>query len=1132
MFRQLRNYTIYLFITLFALWQCVDAMALPLDSYAPSSRFSSGRWVKIAVEETGPHLITAEQLRRWGFNDVNKVRVYGYGGYTMDEKLTTDGYIDDIPEVLSESVAKGLVFYAMGPYNLEKLNGIWSRRPNYYSQKGYYYLAESEESRVSAAVTATPGATGTPATTFTETVTHELEQVSPGSTGHEFLGENFMQRPVQAFKFDLPGTTDDAVSFRCRFAAKTVGASGRISYNVNGENVADSGNDIVPVSSDDQKLHYETRTMTHDVTVNGQSLELTISFSSDGSVRLARLDNININYQRALSMNDGVLTFHSPSRSLSLSGITSETRVWDVTDPSAHRVVDFERSGSNALWSVSAPAGERNYVAWNPDAAMPSPAYVGIVGNHDLHGAPVPEMVIITASQWKEQADKLADLHRNDPLRPLDVMVVDQDEVFDEFASGVAHIGAFRRMLKMMWDRGGGSASSESRLKYVLLMGRAIYDHRRITQEVKSLTMPLMPQWQTEDGGFDNTSYTTEDYLTFLRDGSGAMDGTDYHCISVGRIPVTDKKEAEGVVAKIEAYMNDRTDGQWKNRVLLVADDGKKDEDNVHMRQMEKVAGVLSSTSGGSNRLYDKAYVDAFPVVNNVADGARDRMYGKLKQGVAWWWFIGHANEFSWTGEGLLTLNDLKNVNFTHQPMLYAATCDFLRWDVTTISGAEMLFMARNGIIGAIAATRPVLISLNERISLAMAAQTFATDENGLALTTGEIMRRAKNTLLTRDTNKMRYVLLGDPALAVAEPQYNMVIDRINGETVTSDAQVTLKARQLVNVEGHVVDKAGALAAGFAGVLTSTLYDADYSTTSLGHNDNDRMTFEERGERIHVGTGRVADGKFSFVIDMPSEIASNFRPATLSVYASSETGTDAAGITRDLYVYGYDDSRDSDVTPPVIETFYLNSEMFRDGMTVSQAPIVIARVSDDCGVNLSSSGVGHQLSLLLDGNEACQDVVSYYVPGDDGPLWGTLRYQLSGLSEGAHTLRLRVWDTSNNMAESTIAFNVNAGARAEIINLYTDASPATDHADFYVEHNRPGKASAVTVTVYDLMGRIVWSGGHSAADGDEMGVPVTWNLTDMGGRRVPRGIYVYRAVVTVDGEQHASASRKLAVTAR
>lgn len=1106
-------------------------MALPLDGYAASSRFASGRLVKIAVEQSGPHLITSDLLRRWGFNDVSKVRVYGYGGYTQDDKLTSSGYIDDIPEVLSEQVARGLVFYAVGPYNMEKLNGVWSRRPNYYSQYGYYYLAESDESREAGASTATAGASGVPATTFTETVTHEVEQVSPGSTGHEFLGENFMLRPVQAFKFDLPGKTGDAVSFRCRFAAKTIGSSGRIAYAVNGETVADGGNDIIPVASDDQKLHYETRTMTHNAKVSGESMELTVSFSSDGSVRLARLDNINVNYQRSLSMPGGVLVFHSPSASLSLSGVTPDTRVWDVTDPARHRTVNFERSGTNASWTVTA-AGERSYVAWNPDAAMPSPTYVGIASNHDLHAAPVPEMVIITASQWREQADMLAGLHRNDPLRPLDVMVVEQDAVFDEFASGVPHIGAFRRMLKMLWDRGGGSATSDSRLKYVLLMGRAIYDHRRITPEVKALTMPLIPQWQTEDGGFDNTSYTTEDYLTFLRDGSGAMDGTDYHCISVGRIPVTDKKEAEGVVAKIAAYMNDRTDGQWKNRVLLVADDGKKDEDNVHMRQMEKVADVLASTPGGRNRLYDKAYVDAFPVVNNVAEGARDRMYGKLKQGVAWWWFTGHANEFSWTGEGLLTLNDLKNVNFTHQPMLYAATCDFLRWDVTTISGAEMLFMARNGIIGAIAATRPVLISLNERVSLAMAAQTFATDENGLALTTGEIMRRAKNTLLARDTNKMRYVLLGDPALAVAEPQYDMVIDRIDGEAVTPDAQITIKARQLVNVEGRVIDKSGAVTADFDGVLKSTLYDADYSTTSLGHNENDRVTFEERGERIHVGTGRVAGGKFSFVIDMPSEIASNFRPATLSVYASTDAGTDAAGTTRDLYVYGYDDSRDDDVTPPVIEAFYLNSEMFRDGMTVSQAPVVIARVSDDCGVNLSSSGVGHQLSLLLDGNEACQDVVSYYVPGDEGPLSGTLRYRLNCLSEGGHTLRLRVWDTSNNMAESTISFNVNAGARAEIINLYTDASPATDHADFYIEHNRPGKATSVTVTVYDLMGRMVWSGGHNAADGDEMGIPVTWNLTDMSGRRVARGIYVYRAVVNVNGEEHASASRKLAVTAR
>ena len=40
-----------------------------------------------------------------------------------------------------------------------------------------------------------------------------------------------------------------------------------------------------------------------------------------------------------------------------------------------------------------------------------------------------------------------------------------------------------------------------------------------------------------------------------------------------------------------------------------------------------------------------------------------------------------------------------------------------------------------------------------------------------------------------------------------------------------------------------------------------------------------------------------------------------------------------------------------------------------------------------------------------------------------------------------------------------------------------------------------------------------------------------WNLSDAAGRRVQRGIYVYRATVALDGEQHVSAARKLAVAA-
>jgi hypothetical protein len=43
--------------------------------------------------------------------------------------------------------------------------------------------------------------------------------------------------------------------------------------------------------------------------------------------------------------------------------------------------------------------------------------------------------------------------------------------------------------------------------------------------------------------------------------------------------------------------------------------------------------------------------------------------------------------------------------------------------------------------------------------------------------------------------------------------------------------------------------------------------------------------------------------------------------------------------------------------------------------------------------------------------------------------------------------------------------------------------------------------------------------------------PVTWNMQDNGGTRVPGGIYIYRATITADGVQMATKAQKLAIPA-
>ncbi len=1100
------------------------------DTYSDKSVLSEGRWVKISVTKTGMHLITASDLQSWGFSDLRKVRIYGYGCVSPSDILSKDTYIDDLPSVASEVVPRGIVFYARGPVQWTcDRNGRWTHTLDYYTNQGYYFITESDSDNT-VPVTASAKESPLPATTYTARLWHESEIVNPGLTGHTFLGEDFQYTRSQTFRFTLDGIADNKVWVNCSFAARTVGGTSSLSFKVNDSAVETSSSSIIPSTTNNSHYHYTMRSIPFTAQVDGGDLSLSIALNTSATLRLARLNNISVNYTAQLSMRNGNLCFPHSATSLSLAGASSDTRIWDVTDPSAIKRVDYFLQGSTAYWTAT-ESGNREYAAWNPDAAMPSPVRVEATECQNLHALEVPEMLIITAPEWHEQAEALAALHRSHPVSPLTVEVVDQNLIFNEFSSGTPHFNAFRNFAKMLWDRGGGSSSSDSRLRYILVFGRGIYDHRRISPEVAAMRTPIVPQWQTSEGADDNNSFTTEDFLAFLRDGSGADPDTDFHCIAVGRIPVTNTAEAKAAVEKTEAYIKDTLKDDWKNRIILAADDGDAGE---HLQQMEKVQSMMLRQPGGSQYLYHKVYVDAFPMVDREAKEAHDRMFRLLNSGALWWWYIGHANTYSWTSEGLLTQKDLNSVNFPHQPMLYAATCDFLRWDLIEESGAEVMYFNPNGIIGAIAATRPVYIRDNANMSTSLADMILETDENGYSFPVGECLRRTKNSLISGsgDSNKLRYVLLGDPALRIASSPNRLVLEKINGKAVESIDQPILKAREEVTLEGKAVDASGNVLSDFNGILIPTLYDAEYSTTTLSHDGSDPITFEEQGDRLFIGKETVTAGQFSAKIAMPGEVSHNFRPAALNLYAYSTDGKDASGVNRDIYVFGYDDSAIDDTTPPAIDFFGLNSDDFASGQKVNESPVVLARISDNIAINISTAGVGHQMSLQLDGSKSYPEFPQYYTPGDEGAKSGTIRYTLNNLSDGQHSLRLRVWDTSNNFAEETITFTVVKGLPPKILNLYADVNPAIDHANFFIKHNRPDAMMDVTLTVFDLMGRTVWSTSRNGTSDMLNTNPIHWDLTDEAGRRIPRGIYVYRADVTIDGNSYSSAAKKLAVAAQ
>ena len=81
-----------------------------------------------------------------------------------------------------------------------------------------------------------------------------------------------------------------------------------------------------------------------------------------------------------------------------------------------------------------------------------------------------------------------------------------------------------------------------------------------------------------------------------------------------------------------------------------------------------------------------------------------------------------------------------------------------------------------------------------------------------------------------------------------------------------------------------------------------------------------------------------------------------------------------------------------------------------------------------------------------------------------------------------------------------------------------------------MRHDRTDNLVEVGIEVFDLMGHLIWSAGQKGMSDSDLSTPVTWDLCDSTGRRVGRGIYLYRATISTDSSKFTTASRRIAVT--
>ena len=1140
--KMMMKYFVRTVASLLVMFGCViPALALDKSFYAESSKLATGKWVKIAVTESGIYQITADDISRWGLgSDLSQIHVFGYGGAPLSETMRGDNYADDLPQMPVVRTADRILFYAQGPLTWKRLNGLVPllQVQHPYAKSGAYFVTNDSRFSDIAIDVAEKEPTGDVVTTYTERLFHEQEIANPGETGRVFLGENFMTTKKQSFDFKLDGLIEGSrVYIVTEFGAQTKGANSTVTLSCNDTVFTVTDFDVIGTCDKLNHTHYKSKQSLKSIVPDGtDNLKFTVNYSCPGNVYVARLNYITVNYQRAMALKKGSLSLPIPdaktSTTYQVSGCSASTRVWDVTAPYAPVQMKTALNDGNLKFSPS-QSGRREFIVFDESGTYSKPELLGEVSNQDIHAQPTPDMIILAPSAYLEQAARVAALHeRYDHFR---VLVLDHEKVFNEFSSGTQDAMAYRRLCKMFYDR--GRSEDGHQLGYLLLMGNGNYDNRSLTNS-SALNYPRLLTWQSEDSNDEDKSISSDDYFGVLTDGSIIADNVTLN-IAVGRMPAKSVAEARTLVNKLEKYITKPSYGAWKNQVLMAADD---ENDGKHMRQSKSLI-KSARENGGNDMVFNYVFIDAF---NSVSQGgsrsypdARNKMFNLLNEGVLWWNYIGHASTQNWTGEGLLTRTDVEtNLYYRHLPVLYAATCEFCRYDNSILSSGErMLLNANGGVIAMLCPSRLAYVDENGLLSKSMGKYVFSPDAQGLPRRIGDIMRLAKNENVTNLTsNNRRFHVFGDPAMRLAYAPYSVQVETINGEQVSPDKMPHFKARQRVDFAGKIVDWKGNLAEGFNGTVVSTLFGPEQEVITHGYGEEgDTVHYYDRPNRLAITVDTVMAGRFNVSVIIPSEVNNeydNFVPSLINLYAYDSADTlEAKGSNSNFCIYGYEQEEVADTIGPDIIVMGLNDEQFVDGADVNESPLLLATVGDESGVNFSSAGIGHSMSLTLDGTISYNDLVGYYTPlyADEGTL-GSINYQLSDLSPGLHTLRLRVWDVYNNVNERTIRFNVVHGLAPEIADVYCSPSPASYETSFYVKHNRPDAVVSVTIEVYDLMGHKVWSSTQSARSDMYTSTPVTWDLIDVGGRRVPRGIYVYRATITTDGVKEATKAKKLAVT--
>lgn len=1130
-----------------------------LRAFATNSVLSSGSgdWHKIGVIKNGVYKIDYNYLQSNGIIQQSitsdAINIYGNGQGMLTE-INGQKRVDDLQKnaIFIEDGNDGtfgpgdyILFYAFGPHNWYFQNNDFSHNANNYSDTSYYFININTNGTGKRIQTATLP-TGTSSTNLTSYINYDFiepDEINLGKSGIEWFGDIYDVQTTYNYKFTTPNILSSASSrLNVRLIGKYSSAVTSFTVNCNGSSIN------IPVPSSGSGTYAAWgQPAAGTMMINGSGNETNISVTyNKNSYPSAKgyTDYLEFIYRSALNYNGGQL-FITDTTGIGPGNISTYTisngnsieHMWDITSPYDIKEVPLAKTSNSASFKFNNDS-IKYFIAFN-NSFFNTPYYHQPVQNQNLHGLSNSNIVIITVSDYSSASEDLANFHyTHDGLTSA---VVTTQQIYNEFSSGMQDPTAIKQFLRMFYKRANGNPSLIP--EYCILMGDASYDNRNRMGHNKK----LIPTYESKESLSVTGTYATDDYYAILSDG-GAMNNYDLLDIAIGRFTVNSLQEANDMVNKVKYYCEPQSNSSnstnccsgtngsnsilrdWRNVVCMISDDG---DNNMFFNDTEIMADTCEANNKNMNivKIHSDAYAQISTAGGQTIPGAEEAIKQQVEKGALLVSYIGHGGEVGWAHERILkveTINGWQNIS--RMPVFMTATCEFSRYDDhdRTSAGEYVILNPNGGGIASFTTTRLVYAGANEVLNKYFHS-IFYDKINGTPQRIGDIYYETKIKYVLGtggDANYRKFTLLGDPAVRLAMPQHQIITDSINSIEINSFND-TIKALSKVKIAGHIEDYNGQLLTGFNGYVYPILYDKISDLMTLGDGtDNFPAPFQMWKNKAYKGKATVTNGKFSFELIVPKDIALQIGHARLSYYA--ENGTeDAQGYNEVPLIGGINTDATADNTGPTID-LYMNNESFVSGGITDANPSLYAKLFDENGINMVGSGIGHNIEAVIDENTADAIVLNDYYESDLNTYKsGKVSYPFSSLKTGNHTLSLKAWDTYNNSNKTSIEFVVAKNEKMALDHVLNYPNPFTTYTEFFFEHNQVCDYLDVQIQVFTISGALVKTIDTRIQSDGFRSTGIAWNGLDDYGDQLAKGVYVYKLTVVNNSNEKAEKFEKL-----